>query len=68
MYSLFDYAFAPRHIYVVSEERLREYERREKQAEIDRIDNVIVRLTQQQDKFKEELALLPAAKEEKVAA
>ena len=66
MYSLFDYAFAPRYVYVVSEERLREYEKKEKEQEIERVNVAIHRLVEQREKLETELKALPAPKYETV--
>ena len=45
MYSLFDYAFAPTRVVVVSEERLKEAKLKLKQEQIEVIDNRIDELT-----------------------
>ena len=66
MYSLFDYAFAPRYVYVVSEERLREVERKEKEREIERVNVTIERLVAQREDLTKELNLLAPAKIETI--
>ena len=66
MYSLFDYAFAPRYVYVVSEERLREVERKEKEREIERVNVTIDRLVAQREDLARELNLLAPAKYETI--
>ena len=65
-YSLFDSFFAPTRVLVVSEERLREYEKKEKQAEIERVNVAIHRLVEQREKLETELKALPAPKYETV--
>ena len=55
MYSLFDYAFAPTRIVVVSEERLKQAERDATEQRIEAIDHRIDELTQYREKLSEEL-------------
>ena len=64
MYSLFDYAFAPTRIVVVSEERLQAAERKAKEDEITAVDVRITELTKYRDKLKEEVSALAPAKGE----
>ena len=65
MYSLFDYAFAPTRIVVVSEERLKQAERDATQQRIEAIDHRIDELTQYREKLSDELkALEPQSLEE----
>ena len=52
MYSLFDYAFAPTRIVVVSEERLKQAERDATEQRIEAIDHRIEELS----KYRQELA------------
>ena len=52
MYSLFDYAFAPTRIVVVSEERLKQAERDATEQRIEAIDHRIDELS----KYRQELA------------
>lgn len=66
MYSLFDYAFAPRYVYVVSEERLRDMERSEKEREIERVNVAIERLSATREKLTQEMNLLAPAKIETI--
>ena len=58
MYSLFDYAFAPTRIVVVSEERLKQAERDATEQRIEAIDHRIDELTQYREKLTEELQKL----------
>ena len=46
MYSLFDSFFAPPTILVVSEERLKEAEKKQKQKQLDSLDERIKQLTE----------------------
>ena len=64
MYSLFDYAFAPTRIVVVSEERLQAAERKAKEDEITAVDVRITELTKYRDKLKAEVSALAPAKGE----
>ncbi len=58
MYSLFDYAFAPTRIVVVSEERLKQAEKDATQQRIEAIDVRINELTKYRETLKKELAEL----------
>ena len=58
MYSLFDYAFAPTRIVVVSEERLKQAEKDATQQRIEAIDHRIDELTAYRKTLKKELAEL----------
>ena len=58
MYSLFDYAFAPTRIVVVSEERLKQAEKDATQQRIEAIDVRINELTKYRETLKKELAAL----------
>ena len=62
MYSLFDYAFAPTRIVVVSEERLKQAERDATQERIEAIDHRINELTKYRETLAEELKVLTPAK------
>jgi hypothetical protein len=58
MYSLFDYAFAPTRIVVVSEERLRQAEKDAMQERIEAIDHRVEELSSYRETLKKELAEL----------
>ena len=58
MYSLFDYAFAPTRIVVVSEERLKQAEKDATQERIAAIDHRIEELSGYRETLKKELAEL----------
>ena len=58
MYSLFDYAFAPTRIVVVSEERLKQAERDATEQRIEAIDHRIDELSGYRETLKKELAAL----------
>ena len=66
MFSLFDYAFAPTRIVVVSEERLQAAER---EAKLERLKQVDARLTELRE-YRQSLAkeLAPATEEAKTDA
>ena len=55
MYSLFDYAFAPTRIVVVSEERLKQAEKDATQQRIEAIDKRIDELTSYRKELSKEL-------------
>jgi len=55
MYSLFDYAFAPTRIVVVSEERLKQAERDATQQRMEAIDHRIEELTKYRKELSKEL-------------
>ena len=55
MYSLFDSFFAPPTILVVSEERLKEAEKKQKQKQLDSLDERIKQLTEYRDELSKEL-------------
>ncbi len=64
MYSFYDSFLFPRtRVVVVSEERLREVERAQKQQEIDIVEKQLTKLETHLNGLKEEFAALPAAKE-----
>jgi len=67
MYSLFDYAFAPTRIVVVSEERLQAAERKAKQEQVEAIEARISELTQYSRTLREEMKKLEPAKEKATA-
>jgi len=58
MYSLFDYAFAPTRIVVVSEERLKQAEKDATQQRIEAIDKRIDELSSYRETLKKELTAL----------
>ena len=58
MYSLFDYAFAPTRIVVVSEERLKQAEKDATQQRIEAIDKRIDELTSYRKELSKELEAL----------
>tara|TARA_R100001530_G_scaffold108321_3_gene75926 strand:- start:598 stop:810 length:213 start_codon:yes stop_codon:yes gene_type:complete len=70
MYSLFDYAFGPTRIVVVSEERLQAAERRAKEEQIEAVEARISALTDYSRKLRDEMNKLAPAQEvnEKEAA
>ena len=55
MYSLFDSFFAPPTILVVSEERLKEAEKKQKQKQLDSLDERIKQLTEYRAELEKEL-------------
>ena len=63
MYSLFDYAFAPTRIVVVSEERLKQAEINAAQERIEAVDSRINDLTKYRVQLEDELKQLQPAKE-----
>ena len=63
MYSLFDYAFGPTKVIVVSEERLQAAERRAKEEQVEAVEARIADLTQYSKQLREELKKLNPAKE-----
>ena len=60
MYSLFDYAFAPTRIVVVSEERLKQAEKDAMEQRIEAIDHRIDELSNYRETLKKELTALDA--------
>jgi len=58
MYSLFDYAFAPTRIVVVSEERLKQAEKDATQQRIEAVEKRIDELTNYREALSKELAEL----------
>ena len=58
MYSLFDYAFAPTRIVVVSEERLKQAEKDAMEQRIEAIDHRIDELSSYRETLKKELTAL----------
>ena len=58
MYSLFDYAFAPTRIVVVSEERLKQAEKDAMEQRIEAIDHRIDELSNYRETLKKELTAL----------
>ena len=58
MYSLFDYAFGPTKVIVVSEERLQAAERRAKEEQVEAVEARITDLTEYRDSLSKELAKL----------
>lgn len=58
MYSLFDYAFAPTRIVVVSEERLKQAEKDAMEQRIEAIDKRIDELTSYREGLSKELTAL----------
>ena len=58
MYSLFDYAFAPTRIVVVSEERLKQAEKDATQQRIEALDKRIDELTSYRKELSKELEAL----------
>ena len=63
MYSLFDYAFGPTKVIVVSEERLQAAERRAKEEQIEAVEARIEDLTKYSKELREELKKLTPEKE-----
>ncbi len=63
MYSLFDYAFGPTKVIVVSEERLQAAERRAKEEQVEAVEARIEDLTKYSKQLREELKKLNPAKE-----
>ena len=61
MYSLFDYAFAPTRIVVVSEERLKQAERDAMQERMEAIDQRIETLSKYRQELSDELKALEPA-------
>ena len=55
-YSLFDSFFSPPTIVVVSEERLKEAEKKQKQRQLDAVNERIKQLTEYRDELDKELA------------
>ena len=62
MYSLFDYAFGPTRIVVVSEERLQAAERKAKEEQIEAVDVRINELTKYRDELSKNLKELTPSK------
>lgn len=65
MYSIFDSFFAPTRVLVVSEERLREAERRVKQEQIEAVDARIRELNEYKASLVKEVAKLNGSEEKK---
>ena len=63
MYSLFDYAFGPTKVIVVSEERLQAAERRAKEEQVEAVEARIEDLTKYSKQLQDELKKLTPAKE-----
>ena len=63
MYSLFDYAFGPTKVIVVSEERLQAAERRAKEEQVEAVEARIADLTKYSKQLREELKELTPSKE-----
>ena len=61
--SLFDYAFGPTKVIVVSEERLQAAERRAKEEQIEAVEARIEDLTKYSKQLRDELKKLTPAKE-----
>ena len=61
MYSLFDYAFAPTRIVVVSEERLKQAEKDAMQERMEAIDQRIETLSKYRQELSDELKALEPA-------
>ena len=68
MYSLFNSFYYPTRVVVVSEERLREAERKARVEELEQVTESIDRLTAYKVELEEKVAKLSPAKEEAVAA
>ena len=68
MYSLFNSFYYPTRVVVVSEERLREAERKARVEELEQVSESIDRLTAYKAELEEQVAKLSPAKEEAVAA
>ena len=65
MYSIFDSFFGPTRIVVVSEERLREAERKAKQEQIEAVDARIRELNEYKAELVKEIAGLQGTEEKK---
>ena len=63
MYSLFDYAFGPTKVIVVSEERLQAAERRAKEEQVEAVEARIEDLTKYSKQLRDELKALTPEKE-----
>jgi len=63
MYSLFDYAFGPTKVIVVSEERLQAAERRAKEEQVEAVEARISDLTDYSKKLRADLKQLAPAQE-----
>ena len=63
MYSLFDYAFGPTKVIVVSEERLQAAERRAKEEQVEAVEARISDLTAYSKQLRSELKKLSPAQE-----
>ena len=63
MYSLFDYAFGPTRIVVVSEERLQAAERRAKEEQVEAVEARIEDLTKYSKQLRSELKQLTPTQE-----
>ena len=63
MYSLFDYAFGPTKVIVVSEERLQAAERRAKEEQVEAVEARIADLTKYSKQLRDELKELTPEKE-----
>ena len=63
MYSLFDYAFGPTKVIVVSEERLQAAERRAKEEQVEAVEARIEDLTKYSKQLREELKKLTPERE-----
>ena len=63
MYSLFDYAFGPTKVIVVSEERLQAAERRAKEEQVEAVEARISDLTAYSKQLRAELKKLSPAQE-----
>ena len=63
MYSLFDYAFGPTKVIVVSEERLQAAERRAKEEQVEAVEARIEDLTKYSKQLRDELKKLTPDKE-----
>ncbi len=63
MYSLFDYAFGPTKVIVVSEERLQAAERRAKEEQVEAVEARIEDLTKYSKQLRDELKKLSPEKE-----
>ena len=63
MYSLFDYAFGPTKVIVVSEERLQAAERRAKEEQVEAVEARIEDLTKYSKQLRDELKKLTPERE-----
>ena len=63
MYSLFDYAFGPTKVIVVSEERLQAAERRAKEEQVEAVEARIADLTKYSKQLREDLKSLSPERE-----